>query len=115
MPVERYPAQLKVTRVMSTPPQNPPREEIYRGNSMHLQLIPFKLGLNKDSDRNYFYIVKRADLMDNETVEVIQAIYDLTDLETGKRDDLKYYGDKRAEFPLNNAKSLDGFLDRDLD
>lgn len=120
MPIERYPAQIRVTRVLSSPTMGCENEEIYRGNAMHIQRIPLALKLHKDSDRNYFYILKRADLIDDATVEVMQAVYDLTELNEGKMHKLKYHsGDnnegKIAEFSFNGEKSLDEFLDEDLE
>jgi hypothetical protein len=111
-----YPPQMKVVKVPSSTSMDAEREEIYRGDSMDLQLIPTRLELRLDSplDRAYFYVVRRASLFNCKQVEVTEGVYDLEDIKTGKRIPTKYYGDQRQVFTLDGEESLDGFLDAEL-
>jgi|WetSurMetagenome_2_1015567.scaffolds.fasta_scaffold1173679_1 hypothetical protein len=111
-----YPPQMKIVRVPSSNSMDAERQEIYRGDLVDLQLIPTRLRLRLDSplDRACFYIVRRVSLFNSKQVEVTEVVYDLGDINVGKRTPGKYYGDKRQEFTLDREESLGEFLDEEL-
>lgn len=106
---------MKITKVRASPMQNPHKEQIYCGKPIPFSCIIDELNLQrgKDADRNWFYVVSQARVVNGE-VEVTRSVYDLTDFETRERHNGKYYGDLKGIFPLNNAKHLDGFLDLEI-